>query len=49
MTAVTQLGYLGLGVKSLDQWANYAEGTLGLERVQPVKGGQRRHHAPTAG
>lgn len=33
MTAVTQLGYLGLGVKDLGEWAPYAEHTLGVERV----------------
>lgn len=33
MTAVTQLGYLGVGVKDLGQWSTYAEETLGLERV----------------
>jgi 3,4-dihydroxy-9,10-secoandrosta-1,3,5(10)-triene-9,17-dione 4,5-dioxygenase len=33
MTGVTQLGYLGLGVKDLGEWASYAEETLGLERV----------------
>ena len=33
MTAVTQLGYLGMGVKDLGEWAGYAEQTLGLERV----------------
>lgn len=33
MTAVTQLGYLGVGVKNPEEWAPYAEGTLGLEQV----------------
>lgn len=33
MTGVTQLGYLGLGVKDLGEWASYAEETLGLERT----------------
>lgn len=33
MTAVTQLGYLGVGVKDLEEWAPYAEGTLGLEQA----------------
>ena len=33
MPAVTQLGYLGIGVRDLGQWATYAEETLGLERV----------------
>ena len=39
MTAVTQLGYLGLGVKDLDQWVGYAEDTLGIERVAVDSGG----------
>lgn len=30
MTAVTQLGYLGIGVRDLGEWAAYAETTLGL-------------------
>ncbi|MGE0598839.1 MAG: VOC family protein [Dehalococcoidia bacterium] len=33
MTAITQLGYLGVGVKDLGEWRTYAEGTLGLETV----------------
>ena len=33
MTGVTQLGYLGIGVKDLGEWRTYAEGTLGLETV----------------
>jgi 3,4-dihydroxy-9,10-secoandrosta-1,3,5(10)-triene-9,17-dione 4,5-dioxygenase len=33
MSEVTQLGYLGLGVRDLGQWASYADETLGLERV----------------
>ena len=33
MSEVTQLGYLGVGVKDLGEWATYAEDTLGLERV----------------
>jgi 2,3-dihydroxybiphenyl 1,2-dioxygenase len=31
MTAVTQLGYLGIGAKDIVAWRNYAEGLLGLE------------------
>ena len=30
MTAVTQLGYLGVGVKDIDAWKVYSEGLLGL-------------------
>ena len=30
MAAVTQLGYLGIGVKDISAWENYAEGLLGL-------------------
>ena len=30
MTAVTQLGYLGIGVKDVGAWKTYAEGLLGL-------------------
>lgn len=33
MSEVTQLGYLGMGVKDLGEWATYAGDTLGLERV----------------
>lgn len=33
MAAVTQLGYLGIGVKDLEQWRSYAEATLGLESL----------------
>lgn len=33
MSEVTQLGYLGIGVRDLGEWANYAGDTLGLERV----------------
>lgn len=39
MTAVTQLGYLGLGVRDLDQWLGYAEDTLGIGRVAVDPGG----------
>ena len=30
MSAVTQLGYLGIGVRDLDEWQNYARDVLGL-------------------
>jgi 2,3-dihydroxybiphenyl 1,2-dioxygenase len=30
---VTQLGYLGIGVKDIEQWRSYTETTLGLETV----------------
>lgn len=30
MSAVTQLGYLGIGAKDVDAWRSYAEGLLGL-------------------
>lgn len=33
MTGVSQLGYLGLGVRDLGEWRTYAEDTLGLETV----------------
>ncbi len=33
MSEVTQLGYLGLGVKDLGEWATYAEDTLGLQKT----------------
>lgn len=39
MTGVTQLGYLGLGAKDLDEWRSYAERTLGLETVAGGPGG----------
>ena len=39
MTGVTQLGYLGLGVKDLSEWTGYAERTLGLECVTTDPGG----------
>ena len=29
--AVTQLGYIGLGVSDLDRWCDYATGVLGME------------------
>jgi len=31
MTAVTELGYLGLGVKSIEDWKQYAANIVGLE------------------
>ena len=33
MANVTQLGYLGLGVKSQDEWESYAEKLLGIESI----------------
>ena len=42
MTAVTQLGYLGLAAKDLDGWRNYATATLGLEAVAPDPDGALR-------
>jgi 2,3-dihydroxybiphenyl 1,2-dioxygenase len=33
MSAVTQLGYLGLGVRDLGAWRDYAQTTLGLQAV----------------
>ena len=33
MSGVTQLGYLGLGVRDLGEWRTYSEGTLGLQTV----------------
>ncbi len=34
MTPVSQLGYLGLGVKDVDAWRGYAETVLGLRAVE---------------
>ena len=34
MTAVSQLGYLGLGVKDVDAWRGYAGSVLGLRTVE---------------
>ena len=34
MAAVSQLGYLGLGVKDVDAWRGYAETVLGLRAVE---------------
>ena len=31
MANVTQLGYLGIGVKSLDEWESYSESLLGIK------------------
>jgi 2,3-dihydroxybiphenyl 1,2-dioxygenase len=31
MTGVSQLGYLGIGVRDLGEWTNYATGVLGLQ------------------
>ena len=31
MASVTQLGYVGISVKDIDQWESYATGTLGLQ------------------
>ena len=39
MTAVTQLGYLGIGVRDVAQWRTYAENTLGLEAVAHERDG----------
>ena len=39
MAAVTQLGYLGIGVRDLEQWRVYAETTLGLEAVAQERDG----------
>jgi 2,3-dihydroxybiphenyl 1,2-dioxygenase len=39
MAAVSQLGYLGIGVRDLEQWRGYAEGTLGLETVTAERDG----------
>jgi 3,4-dihydroxy-9,10-secoandrosta-1,3,5(10)-triene-9,17-dione 4,5-dioxygenase len=39
MTEVTQLGYLGLGVRDLGEWTAYAEETLGLQPVAADSGG----------
>ena len=42
MTGVTQLGYLGLGVRDLGEWKAYAENTLGLETVTEDRSGPMR-------
>lgn len=34
MAAVSQLGYLGLGVKDVEAWRGYAESVLGLRAVE---------------
>ncbi len=31
MASVTQLGYVGIGVKDVDQWEHFATETLGLQ------------------
>ena len=31
MTGVTQLGYLGIGVRDVDEWERFATGVLGLQ------------------
>ena len=31
MTGVTQLGYLGIGVRDVDEWERFATGILGLQ------------------
>lgn len=33
MTAITELGYIGLGVKSLEDWKHYAANVVGLDVV----------------
>jgi 2,3-dihydroxybiphenyl 1,2-dioxygenase len=42
MTAVTQLGYLGIGANDLEAWKGYAVGTLGLEALAPDPDGALR-------
>ena len=50
MTAVTQLGYLGIAAKDVDAWKAYATTTLGLETLKPDPDGalrlrmDARHH-----
>ena len=31
MTGVTQLGYLGIGVRDVDEWERFATGVLGYK------------------
>lgn len=39
MASVTELGYLGIGVKRTDEWRSYAEGILGIPASAPDKDG----------
>ena len=40
MTAITELGYMGLGVKNLEDWKRFAAEILGLEVVDGDVPGQ---------
>jgi 2,3-dihydroxyethylbenzene 1,2-dioxygenase len=40
MEQITELGYVGLGVKNLQEWKEYASGVLGLEVVDSAEDGQ---------
>jgi 2,3-dihydroxybiphenyl 1,2-dioxygenase len=42
MTAVTQLGYLGIAARDLDAWRSYGTGTLGMEALAPDPDGALR-------
>jgi 2,3-dihydroxybiphenyl 1,2-dioxygenase len=50
MAAVTQLGYLGIGVRDLNEWQSYATGVLGLGLAGQQRDGRlllamdARHH-----
>ena len=40
MIQVTELGYVGLGVKSLSDWKDFASNVLGLEVVDAAEAGR---------
>lgn len=40
MTAITELGYMGLGVKNLDEWKEFAAHVLGVEVVDAEESGR---------
>ncbi|MBV1876290.1 MAG: VOC family protein [Pseudomonadales bacterium] len=40
MAAVTELGYIGIGVKSLDEWKDYAANVIGAEVVEAKEDGR---------